>query len=278
MKAKSFITCGALAAGMLLNGCVPFHVVKGDGDLVTREINVGDYSEIEASLSSNMEINYTQSGEATELSVLTDRNILEKYDIRVEGQTLKILPKEEYMYRARVKTTQYNAMFLPTKFIVTTASKGLRIIDTAGGVNFTVDNALHTDELKISAAGSAKINFRDTLTADNIRVSVAGSGTLNASALEARSFEGEIAGSGRMNMGGHVEKLSFEIAGSGKIRAFDLQAEDVEVEIAGSGNIEISVNNSISAEIAGSGSIKYKGDPSHINKDVMGSGTIKKVD
>ncbi|MDR1357400.1 MAG: DUF2807 domain-containing protein [Tannerellaceae bacterium] len=278
MKTKSFVVSGALGATLLLNGCIPFHVIRGDGDLVTEEINVGDYSEIEASLSSNMEINYTQSSEATALTVFTDRNILEKYDIRVEGNKLKIMPKEEYMNNVRFKVSEYNAMFFPTKFIVTTGSTGLRRIDTAGSVDFTVDGALRTDELKITAAGNAKINLRDTVTAGDIRVSVAGSSVLNAPALEAHSFDGDIAGSGRMNMGGHIKAVSFEIAGSGKIRAFDLQTEDVDVDIAGAGNIEISVSNSIRAEIAGAGSIRYKGDPPHIRKDVVGSGSIKKAD
>lgn len=57
-----------------------------------------------------------------------------------------------------------------------------------------------------------------------------------------------------------------------------LQAEEFEAGLAGSGDIEASVVNKIKAEIAGSGSVKYKGDPQDIQKKVMGSGKIEKVE
>lgn len=43
-------------------------------------------------------------------------------------------------------------------------------------------------------------------------------------------------------------------------------------------DIEAFVVNKTKAEIAGSGSVKYKGDPQDIQKKVMGSGKIEKVE
>ena len=69
-----------------------------------------------------------------------------------------------------------------------------------------------------------------------------------------------------------------QCAGSGTVRAFDCNMDELECKIAGSGDIEASVVNKIKAEIAGSGSVKYKGDPQDIQKKVMGSGKIEKVE
>jgi hypothetical protein len=81
-----------------------------------------------------------------------------------------------------------------------------------------------------------------------------------------------------MNLGGRIASASFEIAGSGTVHAFDLQTENVKCNIAGSGNLEISANSSIRADIAGSGKVKYRGNPSQIDMDAAGSGSIRKVD
>ncbi|MDR2118602.1 MAG: DUF2807 domain-containing protein [Tannerellaceae bacterium] len=268
MKTKVFTLCSACSALLFLNSCFSFQVIQGDGDLVTEEISISDYSGIQTANSSTIDITYTQSDGAAGLSLVTDRNIYDKYDIRVVEDELKIRPKKEYEH----------ALFKPTSFIVTTNSAHLRKIDIAGSASFTVNNPLHTDELDIDLAGSGKINLNDTLTAERIDIDIAGSGTLNAPAIEGKSFDGDIAGSGRLNLGGHLTSASFDIAGSGTIRAFDLQVEDMECDIAGSGDIEISVTNSIRADVAGSGRIKYKGEPQHIQKDILGGGSIRKVD
>ncbi|MDR2810753.1 MAG: DUF2807 domain-containing protein, partial [Tannerellaceae bacterium] len=125
MKAKLFTICSAWSVLLLLNSCYPLQIIKGDGDLVTQEISIDNYTGLEASNTSTMDITYTQSDKAAGLTVVTDRNILEKYNIRVQEGKLKILPKKEYEH----------ALFVPTSFIVTTNSAHLNKIDIAGSVN-----------------------------------------------------------------------------------------------------------------------------------------------
>jgi hypothetical protein len=91
-------------------------------------------------------------------------------------------------------------------------------------------------------------------------------------------LNGDMAGSNTIVLGGTVGIAEFSIAGSGTVRAFDCTMDELECKIAGSGDIEASVVNKIKAEIAGSGSVKYKGDPQDIQKKVMGSGKIEKVE
>ena len=88
------------------------------------------------------------------------------------------------------------------------------------------------------------------------------------------------AGSTHVNINSPLQAEEFEagLAGSGTVRAFDCTMDELECKIAGSGDIEASVVNKIKAEIAGSGSVKYKGDPQDIQKKVMGSGKIEKVE
>ena len=66
------------------------------------------------------------------------------------------------------------------------------------------------------------------------------------------------------------------IAGSGNYKGEELKSTNTKVEIAGSGNVTTHATNKLDASIAGSGSITYAGDPSSVEKDVAGSGSIKK--
>jgi hypothetical protein len=233
---------------------------------VTQELALDDYDVIEASHS--IKATYVQSEEPPALSVTTDQNIMEKYIFRVKDSKLQIKPKEEYKH----------ANFFPTQFTVTTHSKGLRKVNLAGSVTFDLDSPFTGDDLEINLAGSGTINLNHPVTIDDLDVDLAGSATLNAHQLNGKEFDGDIAGSGKLNLGGSMTKATFEIAGSGTVRAFGLQVENMKCNIAGSGDIEISVSNSISADVAGSGRIKYKGDPQTIQKKIAGSGSVKKMD
>ena len=89
------------------------------------------------------------------------------------------------------------------------------------------------------------------------------------------------AGSTHVNINSPLQAEEFEagLAGSGIIQFHDTASfTNLKIEIAGSGDIEAFVVNKIKAEIAGSGSVKYKGDPQDIQKKVMGSGKIEKVE
>ncbi len=129
--------------------------------------------------------------------------------------------------------------FRPTEFMVTANSRNLKKLAAAGSTHVNINSPLQAEEFEAGLAGSGIIQFHDTASFTNLKI---------------------------------------EIAGSGTVRAFDCNMDELECKIAGSGDIEASVVNKIKAEIAGSGSVKYKGDPQDIQKKVMGSGKIEKVE
>ncbi|MDR0429377.1 MAG: DUF2807 domain-containing protein [Tannerellaceae bacterium] len=265
---KTNVLC-ALIAGLALitaTGCKPFKVVRGDGNVVTREISIGDYNKIEVSHS--LKLIYSQSEESPALKVTVDENILEIYDIKVSGGKLQIKPKKEFEW----------AYFKPTEFTIVAQSKELSSVELAGSTDFELNGLFTSEKLKIDLAGSGTININDSAFINHFDIDMAGSSTLNALQLNGRKFNGDIAGSGKLNLGGVMENAVFDIAGSGTVHAFDLQVDGMTCDIAGSGNVEISVNNSINVSVAGSGRVKYRGNPQNIKKDIAGLGSVVKVD
>lgn len=264
MKIKIFLFFFATLL-VLLPGCSMFNIVKGDGNLVTNEISIGEYDGMD--IAGSLDINYTQSEASPGLTVTVDKNIFDMYEFKVANNTLLIQLKKEFK----------SSVVSPTKFVVTTNSRVLKQADLAGHVIFKTDAPLIADQLKIGMAGAGDINLNDSVKANKLHIELAGSATLNAPAVHVGSFEGEVAGSGTFNLSGSADKASFEIAGNGNVSAFGLQIADMRCEIAGNGTIEASVSTSIVAEVAGRGNIKYKGNPT-ISKEIGGIGSIEKVD
>jgi hypothetical protein len=252
---------------LLTGNCFSFRRIKGDGNVITKEIAISDYKTIRSLGGGSMKVDYTQSDDAPGLTVTVDQNIFEMYDFEVRNGELRIEPKEKFK----------NDRFAPTRFTVVTNSTGLRRVSAAGNSEYTVGSPLRTEELKFDLAGSAKVHLKDSVILRKLDVDIAGSGTLNAFALAGETFDGDIAGSGKMNLGGRITSASFEIAGSGTVHAFDLQTENVKCEVAGSGNFEVSANSSIRANVAGSGKIRYRGNPQVVTQ-IAGSGNVRKAD
>lgn len=266
MKTK-LASCLFLSMVLLLTSCFPFNRVKGDGNLVTEEISIGDYDEIDISGTSAV-VNYQQSDAAPALKVTTDKNIYDMYEFKTDGNKLLIRPKHDFR----------KSMISPTEFTVTTQSTKLTDADLAGAVEFNLNSPLKSEKLNLDAAGNGTMNLNDSVCVEKMKVSIAGKGLLNAPSIFVNEFKGETAGSGKLNLGGKAEEVKFETAGSGHINAFDLVATNLSCEIAGSGDADVNVSNNLSVSIAGRGSVRYKGNPANISKSIGGVGSVKQAD
>lgn len=250
-------------------GCIPMKTIEGDGNVITKSIDITDFDEF-SGYGGKMIINYRQSSEEPALTITTDQNVFDIYTFEVKDRKLKIKPQKKYerMYRIR-----------PTEFTITTNSTTIEKFDLAGDARLNINSPLTSlEKLEIAIAGSGNANLPERAEIGRIKTSIAGSGTINAAELICSEYDGEIAGSGTLILGGEADKVKFSIAGSGEVRAFALQAKEVSSSIAGSGDIEMTVSEKIKVEIAGSGKVRYKGDPAEVTKSVAGAGSVKKAE
>ncbi|HVN49207.1 MAG TPA: head GIN domain-containing protein [Bacteroidota bacterium] len=85
-------------------------------------------------------------------------------------------------------------------------------------------------------------------------------------------------GSAHVVLSGTAEKTKIVVNGSGDIEADSLVTQDATIRIEGSGDIRCHVLSSLDARIDGSGSIKYLGEPKHVEQSIHGSGSIRKAE
>ena len=240
------------------------NTIKGDGNIITKEISISDYDEI--SYVGKVNIEYEQSNASPFFKITIDENILPHLDIKIKGKTLIIQPKDEKKY---FNGNSYGLNLQPTVCEIKTSSRELKEISAVGGGEFIAKSPLKADKLDISIAGSSTINFDKQLEARKINFSVAGSGDINATQLKVDNLDCSVAGSGSILLKGEAERGDLSVA-----TLFPVQLPRNE-GTAGGGDIEVHASEQLDASIAGGGHIRYEGDP-ELSKSVIGGGSIKK--
>jgi hypothetical protein len=286
--------------------------IKGNGNVKTHNITISDYSGL--SLVGNMTFEYEQSADAPFLSITVDENIFEYIKAEVKDGILNIGSKSErengsdnsYNLQPTVYKIKSNSQALKKlnmagscNFIVTSPLKidALNIsqagsgsvelkkdisgaelaTNLAGSGEFLALGAVQVTEVSVNVAGSGKLNMNKQVAGEKLKLNLAGSGNITISELNVQALNCNVASSGNIKIGGNARKASYSVAGSGNIKAYECKASQVDASLTGSGNIEAYAISDLKASTIGSGSIAYKGNPSNVEKNTMGSSTIKAV-
>lgn len=210
---------------------------QGKGELVTERRSVSEFTEISNSISATIE---WRTGDAWEMEITAQKNILDLLKTDVDGSTLEI------GFNQNVGSHK--------EITIRVTSPKLEGVNIAGSGDFFAKSPLQSEKVKFSIGGSGSINVPELTTA---------------------SLDCNIAGSGDMEIGGTAEGVEIGISGSGTADAKRLTANELEASIAGSGDVYCGVKTKLKANIAGSGSVHYTGDPS-VQSHVMGSGDVVK--
>ena len=223
--------------------CITMSCNKGNGILVTKEINIGDYDEINVSGAAT--VDYQQVDAPPYLQFKIDENMEKHVDIYVKGKILYISLKGKSTIGVK-----------PTNYIIATNSRTINNIKTSGSVKVNLLSDVETDYLGFDLSGSTTIIANEPLIVNTLKT--------------------RISGSGNVSINGEAKTCVLNISGSGKMKALNFSTKHLDCNISGSGNVEIHVIESIDCKISGSGTITYSGNPSTINQNISGSGKLIK--
>lgn len=237
---KSFLLLAASA--ILLYSCnyIRGERVRGNGNLIKQDRNVGSFGGVMASGSFDVHI----SSGPHQLQIEAEDNILPYIETTVENNTLKISTKEGYWLRPKRDVTIY------------VAAPDFQNVEVHGSGNIIGNNT---------------INSRNSMN-----VSIDGSGDIRMT-VHSPNVHARISGSGSIRLGGETTVFNSEIHGSGDIKAFDMKSAESKVEIGGSGSAEVTAANKLNVEVNGSGDVRYIGNP-QVSSNIRGSGSVVKRD
>ncbi len=230
---------------------------------------------------------YLKQGATQRFEIEGDRKFIDDLDIRVEGGKLTI-GRDDW---GRMRWTDREDEKV-TVYITIPKVEGIYV---AGSGDVIVQGKLSTSDLELKVSGSGTMQL-DTDATGTIDADVSGSGNIELTG-RCRDFESHVSGSGRVKLNvsmseralfgisgsgriyaaGSAREVKATISGSGEVLAADLVVDACDVRISGSGGVEINVNKELDATISGSGSVRYKGNPSHVNSHSSGSGKVRKL-
>ena len=234
-----------VAVCMIVAGAISFankgvFGVNGSGNIKTEQRQPGEFHSIETNGFMNV---YVTQGEPQPIRIEGDDNLLDN--------------------------------------ITTEVKNGVLIIGTKdGSISTKNDTKIYVsmrDIKKLSIAGSGSIQGRNDFKTEDLKLEVEGSGDIKVAGAF-KNVKSEISGSGDIIVKGTALAQSVEVNGSGDVHAENLQTNgNCSVEISGSGDCKVWTNGVLKAEINGSGDVRYKGTPTSVDSDIIGSGSITKT-
>jgi hypothetical protein len=230
---------------------------------------------------------YVRQGTPQRVEIEGDKEMLEKIKTRVEDGKLTIGPEESDRWfnwdwndddRVTVYITVQNIEGLSVSgsgdMIAQTKITSNRL-DLAVSGSGSLEAEVDAGNVKLSVSGSGDLVLRGKC--GNVESAVSGSGDINLNVNISDRADFSISGSGKVIASGTAKKLEVGITGSGKVLASGFQVLSCLARISGSGDLEIHVIEELDARISGSGTVTYKGDPSHVNSNASGSGSVRKM-
>lgn len=209
--------------------------IRGEGPIVERKVTLERIKGI--SLPGSARI-YLAQGPNQEVRISGQENIIENLKLDVSGEVWNIGNKRSVWHSE------------PLKIFITMET--LRLIHVSGSGDVELTNHFTSDK--------------------NLDIDISGSGTIQLD-MDTRDLKAHISGSGDIFMKGSAEDVDLRITGSGSVHGFDFSVRNAVARISGSGEMQIAVENSLSAHITGSGSVTYTGNPK-LDTSVSGSGSV----
>ena len=225
------------------------NVVEGNGNIVTRDIDVAAFKEISMILPAT--VNYKVADNYS-CRVTLDENLFEWVDIYLKGDCLKV---------EMVKTFQQSDV-KPTKFLIELTAPTLEEISLVGGGDFSFITPFEAPKLEISTAGAYGVFFDQTATIQDFKMSLAGAGKLVCEDLHSDRVDLNVAGVGKLvckNL--HSDYADLNVAGAGEIVIKAGAVKSADISVAGTGLVETLCElETMDYNISGWGNIHYYGD------------------
>lgn len=211
------------------------------GEVKKEDRNVKDFTGVELAISGDV---YLKQGNTYSLSIEADKDIIDRIETVVEGNTLRIKSQRGY-------STGWNDVKI--NIYVT-----MPVIE------------------KLSVSGSGDIKATTAIKSENLNLSISGSGDISISDLSVNELLAKISGSGDIDASGSGKgkKVEISVSGSGDVAIKGIQFADANVNVVGSGDAYVEATDNLYARIVGSGDIRYKGKPL-VDAKITGSGELK---
>lgn len=268
--------------GLMTLGAISCHAskIKGNGNIVTKEIQISDFSEIRIGQGigsggagsffswgqkyQSAVFNYSQQDGSAALTIKIDENLISALNIKATNGILLIEAKK-------------GTSISPTSFEMNAHSRGLNALRTSGSTDFYLKSNLTTENLEVSASGGSDVYLKNKVRISNqCKFSLSGGSDLKATDLECDVIEVRTSGGSDISLAGNANSGSYRSSGGSDINAYGFVVKRLECSSSGGSDIEATATESLDASASGGSDIRYKGDPK-VNKSASGGSDVDHV-
>lgn len=252
--------------------------VKGNGDIITKEISVRDYSAIKVGSTAmgysdswfslfsrggnpSYVFGYTQ-GESASLRITIDENLYPYINVQVKNEELSI-------------STENGTQLSPTRFKIEGTSKKLEKIQMSGCMDFVLRSALSGDDLEIIATRGSDVKMEKPVNVSNCIIEATSGSDIIINDLTTRIIRGRASGGSDLKLTGKAENGEYSASGGSDIKAYDLILNQLECSASGGSDIYTHVTDYIKASANGGSDVHYKGSARSDTSTSRGSDIIK---
>ena len=199
------------------------NAINGDGDVISKSFDFKDFDQIV--INGHADVDFTQ-GSTYEVTVRTQKNVLEWLDYKVEGTTLVIETKN----RVEIRANTYD--------IVIQAPE-LKKLTVNGATDFNIKGLRMDGDLDVQVNGAGDLDF-DNVSCDSFSVEVNGAAEANLTSIDIRkNLKVQVNGAGDVEVTGNAQDVSLEVNGAGDIDATGLKvAGEVKKHASGLAKIK----------------------------------------
>jgi hypothetical protein len=235
---------------------LPANTIIGSGNVIRQIFEVSGFDQIQLDTVGTVQI---VQGDSDSLTIETDDNILPYLNVKVPGDTLILVGKNNTNLEPSLSITYYLTV------------KDIQAITTNTSGDITADS-IAADKFDIFVNGSGDVQL-DRADVQQLSISSDGSGQVTVDELAAETVSAQILASGNIQLSGKADSLDLKSSGSGDALLDDLQTSNVHADFQASGHASLWVLSTLDVAIGGSGNISYYGTPD-ITQNLTGTGQL----
>ncbi|MFP4377980.1 MAG: head GIN domain-containing protein [Spirochaetales bacterium] len=227
----------ASATSAFAGGVVESVSTRGSGELVSREFDFDDFTDVEVGY--NFEVTVRQS-DSYRVAVTTDDNIMELLRIEQRGREVEF-------------ELQRGVNINPTTVEIEILMPELRSISLSGSSEGSVTMELDGGSFDADLSGSSELRGR--LAAERVFLSLSGSSTVD--------------------LQGGADELEVDASGSSEVELYDFPVTRADASLSGASDLFVTVSEELSVDASGASTVRYRGNPGRVEADTSGGSSVR---
>jgi serine/threonine-protein kinase len=261
---KAKITVAALMVVLLtsgsLIGCGGVKV-EGSGNLINETFEFSDFTEVK--VENGFQVEVTQSS-TFRVEITVDDNVLEHIEVSKSGNTLRIKPKSNRLFRS---VTMRATITMPD----------LYKIELSGGSEADIAGFNSSHELSVSLSGGSHMNSLRSpsdITAGDADFNLSGGSHVTLSGITVGDAGFNLSGGSHVTLSGSADNLDVKGSGGSHFNLEDFSVSNADVNLSGGSHATVNVDGTLDVNLSGGSHVTYIDNPTLGDIDVSWDSTI----